>query len=281
MFAKFVFIFFGAAFAASGIFVYKLGSDALAMHAQAGPEEAFKFLGEACVISEVRSSSRKITYWTGCDPNGEDCERKEVCKDFFSYEFTWNETGAVAYAADVPWDIDYDYKSVDGTFLEEPHERTGTGAALCEDSEDYNWKADYMVGGVFNCWKPKMSVEEVKDVGVYECWNDACIKLNDPALEAAKLFEDGEKLKNMGAILIVIGLMFFGCTAKLVFCSKVGDRGDGVEEQGQRMEMVTVNGVTTARPMQQMEMVTVNGVTTARPSARGELEVRGENVAAV
>ena len=189
-----------AVFTAIGAGIIPLGESKLETARALEPEKEFEALGLTCEISSIDSvsqeekiCSRKERVRQGDGTNKEVCKEWRLeCSDVFTFQYTYNETGVV------------EYEGIE-EFVRRPQNPYG-----CSNNKPKG-APSRAVSDKIDCWRPRDGLTSSDIDSMYNCLNDPCFKMVDPALEVASAETRAKMLILVGKVLLgVAGLMVLG-----------------------------------------------------------------------
>ncbi|GMH88112.1 hypothetical protein TrVE_jg13232 [Triparma verrucosa] len=199
-----------------GLCLKVTGDEHLTLALELSPETEFQYLGAMCQMSlKVDSRDAQVCTQYRSSNNDRSCHAEECCesyetgcKDFSMWYFTWRESFPKKYYA-----------------TQEEHIRPGP-VVSCSSASDYdpaNYYSLYTNSSAVECWKPADPSHGKDDMPwQYNCPNDECMKIVNPADEA-----DGAEAEARGLIIagnIVLGIGCVGCFMGMVIA---GSKGNG------------------------------------------------------
>ncbi|GMH66852.1 hypothetical protein TrRE_jg13609 [Triparma retinervis] len=167
-------IFFAFSFIIGGVSLGAAMDEELAEAKALKPDEDFEYLGLTCDTARIAESYQDVDVCVehrGGDSN--DCTRwEETCEDIYKLYITWEGSGSTEY------------------FVDETRALRQGDFARCSANKpkDTNWnRLEWEVGQDLECWKPADLGHMADDMHeAYECPNDECIKIDDPAGDVAE-----------------------------------------------------------------------------------------------
>ena len=178
-----IFGIFATIVAVGGGVVFKLGTDKLAEAQALEPENEFISLGKVCYVKEEQKSEE---YYP---PDG---ENSEYYIDRYVYVFTVNGSNTTYNSREWEYKRDHNEKT-EGPF---------------EDA--------VFTGEAYQCWKPLKDRASLPEL--YQCGNDECYKIYNPASEASDIEDTAKVMILVGKIMLGVGLGLFVINGGICVC---------------------------------------------------------------
>ncbi|GMI29798.1 hypothetical protein TeGR_g4560 [Tetraparma gracilis] len=205
-----IFILAGIGCLIAGAVIWPQGAADLKAVQALDPEKEFSFLGEtACAITEI----------------AERCEDRNVCVREETYTTTRNgksetETRCAEWGPEA-WDLytfSFEISGKAGVYLGTTEElRRYSNPSAC-DANQAKQLPTYGLSEEIPCWQPAGGIVVADIPSMYNCRNDACVKMVDPATEAANAEDTAKNKIMLGQILVGSGFGGFLLAAMGWYC---------------------------------------------------------------
>lgn len=185
-------IFFGFVFLSSGGSLIAVFEEELEVAKALDPEKDFQFLGEVCETGSVTSTEKnqEVCVRHNNGNNNECSEWETACFDTYSH--------MVSYAGS-----EYLVREMD-------FQRKGE-ARPCSSNQEKNPDYPWQIGEDLQCWKSAGNINPDDIHDVFECMNDICLKVNDPADDQANRILELQTLIGVFEGMCVLGFLMLCC----------------------------------------------------------------------